>query len=338
MLVQMLESFFQDIRLILVVVVICVVILWHNLKILGNVLVSTAFGKKKHILVTGCDSGFGYEIALILNKANCKVFAGCLTEKGVEKFKNLKGFEGIPFILDVRKDEDVEKARKLVEENIEKNGLYAVVNNAGIGLFGLIEWNTMDQMQDVMNVNFLGMVRVTKAMLPMLKIGKGRIINISSMSGRLSTPMIGIYAASKFAMEAFSDSLRNEVNHWGVSVHIIEPTMYKTDIIKNEAMIRDLIGSFERQSDETKNMYKESFPKFIKETIAFKNKIASPNIDEVIEKVKHAVFSSNPKTRYSVGSMSFVVKIVSMLPTSITDWIINKRYPALKPDNNTFVN
>ena len=120
----MLEAIFEDtsIRLILLIVVVCVAILWYNIRNVSNDLSNTNCGKIKYVLVTGCDSGFGYEIALDLNKVKCKVFAGCLTESGVERFKRLKDFDGAPFVLDVRKDEDLENAKRLIEEKLQGKG------------------------------------------------------------------------------------------------------------------------------------------------------------------------------------------------------------------------
>ena len=119
-----LEWFLEDLRLVFIFAVICIFILWHNLKMLGNVLGNTNYGKEKHVLVTGCDSGFGYEIALDLCKLKCKVYAACLTDNGIERLNKQKEFNGIAFLMDVRKDGDVEKARKLIEENTKGEGSY----------------------------------------------------------------------------------------------------------------------------------------------------------------------------------------------------------------------
>jgi len=121
-----LESFLEDYRLVSLFTVICVLILRHYLKIVSNVLYKTYHGMTKHVLVTGCDTGFGYEIALDLSREKCRVFAGCLTEEGVRRLEEDKIFEGVAFIMDVTKDEDVGRAKELIGEELKDiaNGIY----------------------------------------------------------------------------------------------------------------------------------------------------------------------------------------------------------------------
>ena len=115
-------DFLEDFRLVVVFTVICAAVIWHNLKLLGNVLGNSHYGKTKYVLVTGCDSGFGLSIALDLTESKCKVFAGCLTQEGVDRLEENKDFDGFAFLMDVTKNEDVEKARNLIEEKTENDG------------------------------------------------------------------------------------------------------------------------------------------------------------------------------------------------------------------------
>ena len=115
-------DFLEDFRLVAVFIVICAAVIWHNLKLLANVLGNSHYGKTKYVLVTGCDSGFGLSIALDLTESKCKVFAGCLTQEGVERLEKNKDFDGFAFLMDVTKNEDIEKARNFIEEKTENDG------------------------------------------------------------------------------------------------------------------------------------------------------------------------------------------------------------------------
>ena len=134
-------------------------------------------------------------------------------------------------------------------------GLWAVVNNAGIGYPGLIEWQSVEEMKKTVDVNLWGMVSVTKAFLPLLKRTKGRVVNVASSSGRLSNPGAAAYCISKFGVESFSDSLRNEMRHFGVTVHIIEPGMFKTNITLAEKNIQHLDRQWNNLDEDTKECY-----------------------------------------------------------------------------------
>lgn len=138
---------------------------------------------------------------------------------------------------------------------IPGSSLWAVVNNAGIGYPGPVEWMTVEEMKRVVDVNLWGMVSMCKAFLPLLKKTEGRIVNVASTSGRLATPGAAAYCISKFGVEAFSDSLRNEMRHFRVTVHIVEPGTFKTDITGVEKNRRCLERLWENLDMDTKECY-----------------------------------------------------------------------------------
>ena len=113
-------------------------------------------------------------------------------------------FNGTAFIMDVTKASDIKNAKRIIENQVDGKGLWGLINNAGIVEMGLIEWQSIDKMQHVMNVNVWGAVNVTKAMLPLVKQAKGRIVNITSMAGRVVLLNVSSYSMSKYALEAFS--------------------------------------------------------------------------------------------------------------------------------------
>ncbi|XP_066931673.1 short-chain dehydrogenase/reductase family 9C member 7-like [Clytia hemisphaerica] len=287
--------------------------------------------EKKNVLVTGCDSGFGFQTALELSESNCKVFAGCLTQDGVKRLESNARFRGMAFIMDVTKDEDVQKAKEVIEEN---GALDGIVNNAGIAIHGLIEWQSIELMKKTFEVNYWGTVRVTKVMLPLLKKSRGRIVNVTSMGGRLSPPYTAPYYGSKYAAEAFSDSLRLEVKPWGVSVHIIEPTFYATGILDEENMHRDWRKVWDQQPQATHDeIGEEQFKNFVS---SFFNSIKiTQNIGEVTKRIRHALLAKFPRRRYITGLDSKLYAIGSHLPTAFVDWIISCKIGILHPKTTT---
>ncbi|XP_066936465.1 short-chain dehydrogenase/reductase family 9C member 7-like [Clytia hemisphaerica] len=323
-------DFLEDYRLVAIFTVICTAIIWHNLKLLANVLGNSHYGKTKYVLVTGCDSGFGLAIALDLVESKCEVFAGCLTQEGVDRLEKNKDFDGFAFLMDVTKNEDVENARKFIEEKTGNDGLYAVVNNAGIQRLGRISWQSMEDLEKVMDVNFWGMARTTKAMLPLLTKTKGRIVNMSSSAGTLPFSYAGCYTISKHAIEAFSYCLMEEVVHEGISVHIIRPTGQKTNIINPEIQRKQWEDDFNKQSDDIKQRYGPNLTKYLNNLVK-KINLVPEGTAQVVSKVNHAIMSSNPHITYTVGPYSWIYKILACLPVSYYQSFAYSIFPQLEP-------
>lgn len=182
---------------------------------------------------TGCDTGFGHLLANKLNAEGYTVYAGCLNPTGRGPQDLLK-FAKFPqrlhlLQLDVTKNEDIVAALALVKDSLQmkKEKLWGLVNNAGIAKFGLLEWGQISDYEKLFDVNVLGMCRVTRAFLPLLRKSKGRVVNVASLAGRIAVPGLGIYSMSKHAVVAFSEALRREMLPWGVKVISIEPAGYK---------------------------------------------------------------------------------------------------------------
>lgn len=152
------------------------------------------------ILVTGCDSGFGLEFSLSLVKKGWKVYAGCLTPQGVASLQTkAAGSKGtlIALPMDVTKQADIDRVVKKIKEESPKK-LFAVVNNAGVGQGGLVDWTPLESYRKTMEVNLFAMIAVCKACLPLLKESKGRIVNVTSIAGIFyGAPCMSAYAASK---------------------------------------------------------------------------------------------------------------------------------------------
>ncbi|XP_030052531.1 retinol dehydrogenase 16-like isoform X2 [Microcaecilia unicolor] len=165
----------------------------------------------KYVFITGCDSGFGNLLACQLDGQGLRVLAACLTQRGAEQLKEGTSQRLQTIILDVTDSESVAAAANWVKLQVGDRGLWGLVNNAGISLPSLPnEWLLKDDFLKILNVNLLGLIDVTLSLLPLIRKAKGRIVNVSSMAGRISL-VGGGYSISKYGVEAFSDSLRREL-------------------------------------------------------------------------------------------------------------------------------
>jgi len=199
--------------------------------------------------------------------------------------------------------------------------LHALVNNAGIGEGGLVDWMSMKEYRTTMETNFLAHVNVTKQFLPLLVAQRdSRIINLCSVAGFVAAPGMSAYAASKFAFEGFSDSLRREMAVWDIKVSIVEPGFMKTPIIENiEGKQRAL---FDGLDAETKERYGTTFLEAmaarqagLKDWVA---KAEDPIV--VVNAICHAVSNSSPRVRYRPGFQSPLFFTLSTLPAGVVDW------------------
>lgn len=183
----------------------------------------------KSVLITGCDSGFGFQLALHLHRLGFDVFAGCLlANHGGEGAEQLRGVcsDRLHVIqLDVTNSKQLNEALRSVKDILALNGnvLWGIVNNAGVSAFGETEWLPLEVFRRIADVNYFGLVSSTKTFLPLVRRAEGRVVNVSSMLGRMVYPMGSPYIATKYAVEGYSNCLRLEMRRWGVHVCTIEP-------------------------------------------------------------------------------------------------------------------
>jgi len=189
----------------------------------------------KTIFITGASRGFGKIWTAAFLKRGDKVAA---TVRDLNSLKDLAEQYGdalLPIKLDVTNREDCFAAIKKAQEYF--GSIDVLINNAGYGLFGTIEETTEQEARDLMETNMFGLLWVTKAVIPVMrKQGKGHIIQVSSVLGVTPLPLMGLYSASKFAMEGLSETLASEVNGFGIKVTIVEPNAYATDFSSASAV------------------------------------------------------------------------------------------------------
>lgn len=270
---------------------------------------------KKSVLISGCSSGIGQAVAKRLAKKDFLVYAAVRNNTDLEAISLLS--ENIhALILDITKPEDIEAAYKLISET--SGSLDILINNAGIACGGPVEASKTEQWKEVFDVNLFGTVALTKTMLPLIRKSSGQILNISSVSGLVAAPFMSIYAASKFALEAFSDSLRREITPMGIKVSVIEPGPTKTKIWeKGLGKSREDIDNIDSQ---IKDQYKSAIKNFeavIEEAIS-----ESVNVDKVAKVIEQACTTDKPKTRYIISSKKNLIKLLRIIPDKVSDKLI----------------
>ncbi|KAG8452479.1 hypothetical protein GDO86_004317 [Hymenochirus boettgeri] len=282
----------------------------------------------KYVLITGCDSGFGNLLAKQLDKRGMQVLATCFTEKGAEDLKKGTSSRLQTNILDVTNSQNVKSVAKWVTETVGNKGLWGLVNNSGCGgPFSPNAWQRKKDFAQVLEVNLLGMVDVTLNLLPMLQKAKGRIVNVSSAGGRLAI-VGGGYCMSKYGVEAFSDSLRREMYHFGVKVMIIEPGAFKTAMSDANIYKERIERLWKNLPSETKETYGEKYFSQYVQLLEGLIKTADSRLNKVTDCMEHALTAAFPWTRYSPGwDCKLYFLPVSYLPTVMSDYLFCRSAP-----------
>ena len=184
----------------------------------------------RFVVITGASTGIGAGCAIGCAQQGMTVFAGVRNLQAGEALQAKEGAAIIPLQLDVTDDESIKRAADTVRQRVGGAGLAGLINNAGIAIGSPLEVIPLSQLRKQLEVNVIGQIAVTQAFLPLLRQAHGRIVNMGSIAGRGTIPMMGPYSASKFAMEALTDALRLELYPWGIQVSIIEPGAIATPI------------------------------------------------------------------------------------------------------------
>jgi len=278
----------------------------------------------KSVLISGCDSGFGYELALRLEKMGAIVFAGCLKSQtgGAQELRelNLKRLHVVQ--MDVTSDEQVAAAVTYVSKHIPPQGLWAVINNAGLNSFGYVEWVPIDICKKVMDVNVWGAVRVIRAFLPLLRDSKGRIVNLSSALSRFSLPNRSTYSITKYGIQALSDSLRFEVKRWGISVSIIEPGSLVSGIFTEDLVRKEAADLWNRIPQQVQNVYSKEFYDDVMRDMLKHCTTGTISKTPVVDAYVLALIHSFPHPRYQ--PMELKMKMMVWINTHLPEWMFEK--------------
>ena len=244
------------------------------------------------VVVTGASSGIGEATARTLAQAGFRVLAGVRKDEDAERVAKLHD-RVEPVKVDVAEQKTVEELAKTVGDE----PLAGLVNNAGISVSGPLEFVPLEEWRRQLEVNVIGQVAVTQALLPALRRGRGRIVNIGSVGGRVAVPLLSPYSASKFAMEGITDSLRRELRPLGVHVAIVEPGAIATRIWEKGTAAAD--ETLANAPPEAEEIYGPTIAAIRAQAQQAAERAIPP--EAVAKAVEHALTAAKPRTRYPVG-------------------------------------
>ncbi len=274
------------------------------------------------ILITGAAKGIGRATALHLDKQGFTVLAGVRSTADADSLRQAASSRLHTIQLDITNAEQIATLHDTVAKIVGQNGLAGLVNNAGIAVAAPLEFVPIDEFRRQIEVNLTSQLAVTQAILPLLRQTKGRIINVSSIGGRIAGPMLGAYHASKFALEALTDSLRQELAPWGIKVVSIEPGAIATPIWDSGSQTADRLQS--QMSSQAQTYYAAAFEwarNFAKNSVA--NGLPPERVAEVIHT---ALTTTRPRTRYPVGRDAQIgTHIIARLPDRLRDRLMAAR-------------
>ncbi|KAK3865560.1 hypothetical protein Pcinc_028839 [Petrolisthes cinctipes] len=283
------------------------------------------------VLITGCDSGFGLALALHLHKLGVVVVAGVLKEDS-EGAKQLKKEQGstpsihvVPF--DVTSPQQLSQAAQTLAQLLPPEGLWGLVNNAGVCSLGPVEWLGFDTFRRDTEVNLFGLVAATKTFLPFVRRAKGRVVSVASVAGRVSCGFLGAYSASKYAVEGFNDALRHEMRPFGVKVALVEPGNFANGtrlFATDEVVEREVAGLWDALSEDLKHDYGNPYCKKIEGFMKNFRRTGARDISPVVNALTEALTQEHPQARYCpMNPLGHVVAwIATHLPEAVYDSMV----------------
>lgn len=279
--------------------------------------------ENRSVLITGASGGVGTALTRALHEAGWRVFAGVRSASAVAAVARLgAGVE--PVELDITDEASVVAAARRIADAVGGGGLHGLVNNAGIIVQGPLELVPITAVRRQFEVNVLGQLAVTQAVLPLLRRGRGTIVNVGAATGRVAVPMLGPISASKAALESLTDALRMELKHQGVRVTIVEPGAMATAIFDKAAASAASDGY--AGTAVTRQLYARPIEAVGRLTA---NQKTAP-VDGVVRTITQALTSGAPRARYVVGRDAGQLVMLRRFPQSLRDRLLMNTV-GLKP-------
>jgi NAD(P)-dependent dehydrogenase (short-subunit alcohol dehydrogenase family) len=280
------------------------------------------------VIVTGTSTGIGAATALHLAENGFHVFAGVRREVDGEALQGQTSKTLTPLIIDVTEEETIAAAAEAVTDVVGEDGLAGLVNNAGIGVPAPVEFQPMADFRRQLEVNLFGPVAMIQAFMPLIRRGRGRIVNVGSIGGMLVLPINGAYSASKFGIRAISDALRLELRQWNIHVSLIEVAPVKTAIFGK---------SFEALDSLESTLGEEGFALYEQQIAAIRKAVekAAGDADPplvIAEAIFDALTSDKPDTKYLVGHGGRQTAVAAALPDGARDRALVHELGLPEPD------
>jgi NAD(P)-dependent dehydrogenase (short-subunit alcohol dehydrogenase family) len=273
----------------------------------------------RSVVVTGASSGIGRSTALRLDAEGWRVFAGVRSDRDGEALRAEASDRLVPLRLDVTSAEQIAAACEQVSQEVGGGGLQGLVNNAGITIPCPLEALPIEDFSRLLDVNLTGQLAVTQALLPQLRAARGRIVFVSSISGRRALPMLAAYSASKAGLDAIADGFRQELRGWQIGVSLIEPGSIDTPIWDRGES--ELEAAIERSPVDVEGLYGKLIAAFRTLAGRVDGKKMAP--EKVVAAIEHALSARRPRPRYVVGREArSQALIMRFLPDRVLDFAI----------------
>ncbi len=282
----------------------------------------------KTVFISGATSGIGFAAAQQLDALGWRVFAaglpdGDFTALTQEASQNLTALP-----LDITDAQAVSEAAAQIIQETDDSGLHGLVNSAGIQIVSPLEALPIERLQQQLEVNLYGHLRMTQALLPALRKARGRIVNVSSLMGRVAMPLLGAYSISKHALEALTDGLRLELAPWGIHVASVQPGAVATPMT---AGMQQMLAEAEAELPEQAQADYADLFQAMSGALAQQNANAVP-VEKVADAILHALSSDNPKIRYAVGAAAAgLLAMRTYAPDAIGDAILKRALGLRNP-------
>ncbi|XP_050712784.1 short-chain dehydrogenase/reductase family 9C member 7-like isoform X2 [Eriocheir sinensis] len=291
-------------------------------------------GRNRVVVVTGCDSGIGYNVALSALEWGCSVVATCLDPDG-EAPKRLRGAGAVVVRLDLRRlQQDAFNGllSALHTLQTENKALWCLVNNAGVMTFAQCEWQTQEMVAGQVEVNLLGLIQVTKALLPVLRRNKGRVVMVSSPTGQIAIPNLAVYSATKWGLEGFSQALRRELTPMGASVVLVRPCNLpeQTAILTHNAQqLKKMLAAAPAETREDFGVAMAEAEQFFRGMYQQKSdQLPEPLDARLLACFRSAIMRQRPNLTYSPAPLlvTLTLDLLQLLPYCCLDFLIAKNF------------
>ncbi len=263
------------------------------------------------VVITGTSTGIGAATALHLAENGFRVFAGVRRAADGAALKSRTKGELTVLLFDITDAAAIARAVESVTVAVGERGLAGLVNNAGIVKPGPLEFQSLADFREQLEVNLVGQLAVTQAFLPLIRLGRGRIVNVGSIGGRLVLPIHGAYHASKFGIEALSDALRLELRQWRIPVSLVDPGATETAIFgKTLAALDSVLTSLDEDDRHEYDAQLAAIRRTVEKTAAD----AAPAVD-LAKAIAEALTADKPKARYLAGKGAKAAAALARTPS-----------------------
>lgn len=288
-------------------------------------------GRGRVVVVTGCDTGIGHQLALRARAWGWTVVATCL-DPGSSGARDLLQagvlVVGLDLMLPDTFNELLETLQRL---KMERKELWCLVNNAAVLTYANCEWQTSEMVASQVGVNLMGLIQLTRALLPILRRNKGRVVTVSSPTGQVATPNMTVYCATKWGVEGFTQALRRELAHTGVSVTLVRPCNLpnRTGILRNNAVqlrkmqecaAKETLQDYGSTMEEAERCFRQAY-----DNVA---RVQDLHDDHLLHCFRSAIMSQRPLPTYSAAPLlvRLLLALLQHLPTPWVDYLVARDF------------